>query len=528
MDLLLQWIVQAAALTALVSLFLWKQRAVSASMRYRVWWTTLALVLALPLLSALDLPGVGALLDVTPVRDAVPAPQDAMPSAAGPDAEGGGVLSMTLLLLGGCGLWMMRGSWRLRTALVELDSAKRECKPFPIVRERRLSLWKATRNRGRRATLAMSDHVRAAGVLGLGYPRIALNGALVVGLTDEELDMVVLHEYAHVQRRDDVLAAVQMGIFALVGWHPAVWWIDRQLRVEREVACDDWVVQATSSPRTYARCLTHIADLAAGPESLLVPAGVRRSHLSTRVVRLLDRERNTATRPSGLAWATSAALLTMASIGLAGRQTALSIQPSLARIAPALIAGIDATAPTEGATPPAPRATRMAGPASRAASLRADVSLAHDEAPADVEGQADRTLAVTALVPQTDAVHASAQTTYPIEPRSDAVAPLTVAAMHAVNEAAYEVETTRSDTAAADRLAEDVSADVDEASWGDSSRRAVVNASRVASRSIADVSVDAGSAVAGAGTAAYAGSRKVAVKTARFFSRIGKTLARPF
>src|SRR5262249_26621520 len=148
------------------------------------------------------------------------------------------------------------------------------------------------------ATLVTSDQIRSAGVLGLGYPRIAIAPRLLTTLTDEELDQLVLHEYAHVQRRDDIAGVLQMIVRCLVGRHPAVSCIHRLLRIEPEVACDDWVLATTSAPRTYARCLTRVADLSAGTESTLVPAANRKHQLTTRIMRLLDERRSISIRPS--------------------------------------------------------------------------------------------------------------------------------------------------------------------------------------------------------------------------------------
>jgi hypothetical protein len=121
-------------------------------------------------------------------------------------------------------------------------------------------------------------------------------------LKDDELDQIVVHEWAHVQRRDDLARLAQRLVVALAGLHPAVWWIERQLNVERETACDDWAVNATGSARGLAVCLTKLASLPGRPsDPALLPAALLSSELTTRVVRLLDPRRNTSTAP-GLGW----------------------------------------------------------------------------------------------------------------------------------------------------------------------------------------------------------------------------------
>jgi hypothetical protein len=72
------------------------------------------------------------------------------------------------------------------------------------------------------------------------------------------------------------------------------------LNLEREVACDDWVVERTSAPREYARCLSTVAAqrLPRGHRPLALALVDRRVGLIRRVHRLLDRQRSTSPRLS--------------------------------------------------------------------------------------------------------------------------------------------------------------------------------------------------------------------------------------
>ena len=91
----------------------------------------------------------------------------------------------------------------------------------------------------------------------------------------------------------------QSSIETLLGWHPAVWWIGRSLRLEREVACDDWVILQTAAPRDYASSLTKVAGVALKQPALPFASRALRSRreLTGRVERLLDPMRNVAIRP---------------------------------------------------------------------------------------------------------------------------------------------------------------------------------------------------------------------------------------
>src|SRR5204862_7014966 len=69
---------------------------------------------------------------------------------------------------------------------------------------------------------------------------------------DDRRRAVLLHELAHVARFDCLTHSVAVVTCALYWFHPAVWWIARRVRIERELACDDRVIGAGTEPREYA------------------------------------------------------------------------------------------------------------------------------------------------------------------------------------------------------------------------------------------------------------------------------------
>jgi hypothetical protein len=115
---------------------------------------------------------------------------------------------------------------------------------------------------------------------------------LVERLDATELDRVLIHEWAHVQRRDDLLHMLQIVVRILAGWHPAVWWIDRRLHIEREIACDELTVAITGSPKSYAACLLKLADLTGGTRAMLTaPAMLMAPGLRARVTKIVSPHR---------------------------------------------------------------------------------------------------------------------------------------------------------------------------------------------------------------------------------------------
>ena len=296
---LVTWTWQAAALTLVSTVVLSLATRTNASTRYLAWWITLIAVLALAVVpwSWLLIP------EYSPARGGE---TPAVLSGASPGEGQVGLVEVPpvpLWIVGfGAALWAAYSGRRLAAlgrSMARLRVVKGRCAPVAPPLERRLPLWMSVRHEGRSAQLCVSEDVATGCMLGLGAPIIALPQDLVAALPDADLERVVLHEYGHVQRRDDWTMLAQASIETLLGWHPAIWWIGRSLRLEREVACDDWVILQTAAPRDYASSLTKVAGVALKQPALpFAPRALRsRGELTGRVERLLDPLRNVAIRP---------------------------------------------------------------------------------------------------------------------------------------------------------------------------------------------------------------------------------------
>jgi beta-lactamase regulating signal transducer with metallopeptidase domain len=86
--------------------------------------------------------------------------------------------------------------------------------------------------------LVASRVMRSPAVIGLFRPTLVMPAALISGLTPADLRAVFAHELAHVRRYDYLVNLAQIVVEALLFFNPAVWWIGRQIRLEREACCD--------------------------------------------------------------------------------------------------------------------------------------------------------------------------------------------------------------------------------------------------------------------------------------------------
>src|SRR5262249_23956479 len=133
--------------------------------------------------------------------------------------------------------------WRNARRLVT-HGAQPACEPWLSV-ARRLSPAPGVRPPGR---LPESTAVPNPAVIGLLPPVILLPATSLTGLLPGQLQMILAHELAHIRRHDFLVNLLQAAVETLLFYHPAVWWISSQVRIERENCCDDLAVSVCGSP----------------------------------------------------------------------------------------------------------------------------------------------------------------------------------------------------------------------------------------------------------------------------------------
>jgi beta-lactamase regulating signal transducer with metallopeptidase domain len=151
-------------------------------------------------------------------------------------------------------------------------------------------------------TIATSECVRVPAAIGFWKRTIVLPAWTLRELPAQDLNVILLHEFAHLRRRDDWTNLIQKIVRALFFFHPAVWWIEKRISVEREMACDDAVLAETANPRGYATCLVSLLEknlahrLAQRRWSMAQAAVHRAREASLRLAQILDKNRPAATR----------------------------------------------------------------------------------------------------------------------------------------------------------------------------------------------------------------------------------------
>jgi beta-lactamase regulating signal transducer with metallopeptidase domain len=135
--------------------------------------------------------------------------------------------------------------------------------------------------------LCESALVEVPTVIGWLRPVILMPFTAMSGLSAEQLEALLAHELAHIRRCDYLVNLVQTTIETLLFYHPAVWWVSRQVRQEREHCCDDLAVDTCGDVLTYARALAALEQMRFVAPRVAVAANG--GSLLVRIQRLLRR-----------------------------------------------------------------------------------------------------------------------------------------------------------------------------------------------------------------------------------------------
>lgn len=247
--------------------------------RFAVWFAALFAVAVLPLVRALP----GSAVNTTGM---------AHPAVMVPGSWAtylfllwASIVTLGLLRVG-VGLWHVH---QVRKNCVEIDTARLDPALQATLKE-----FRSVRS----VKICVSDSLQVPTAIGFVKPVVALPAWTLRELSSTELNAILLHELAHLRRWDDWTNLAQKLLRAVFFFHPAVWWIEGKLALEREMACDDAVLAETANPRAYAQCLVAIAEKSLMRRGLaMAQAAVSRVRQTTqRVTQILDTNRPGATR----------------------------------------------------------------------------------------------------------------------------------------------------------------------------------------------------------------------------------------
>lgn len=169
-----------------------------------------------------------------------------------------GVILLTGRLAGG---WLRLRRTRVRCGVALEDRLGARLREL----QQRLRLSRPVR-------VMQSALVQVPTVLGWFRPVILLPAITLTGLTPVQLDLILAHELAHLRRADHWVNLFQLAVETLLFYHPAVWWVSRRVREDRELCCDELAVAVCGHPRAYAQALATLEELRQAPANLALAA----------------------------------------------------------------------------------------------------------------------------------------------------------------------------------------------------------------------------------------------------------------
>lgn len=282
---LLHFIWQGLALAAICAVLMAICR--SASMRYAIALGTLALMLAAPAITfgVLARSESASTLSISSVSQPIgnwvaPMAVTASPIPASPlrlnlllwlvEAWFGGVIFFSLRAAGG---FLVVERMRRKHAQPISERLLEKCLELQC----RMGLARVIR-------YCECLRVESPAVIGWIRPVVLFPMAALSGLSDQQLAALIVHELAHIRRLDYFVNLLQVAAETVLFYHPAVWWLNKRIRAERENCCDDVVLAVCGNPVEYARALTLIEERRQAPAMVMA---ANRGPLFTRVMRLL-------------------------------------------------------------------------------------------------------------------------------------------------------------------------------------------------------------------------------------------------
>jgi beta-lactamase regulating signal transducer with metallopeptidase domain len=216
----------------------------------------------------------------------------------------GGVTLLLVRLLGG---------WLLVQRLIRRSSR-------PVAGTLNASLISLAKRMGirRLPRLIECDGVGSPSLVGGLRSAVLLPGSALTGLSTQMLESLLAHELAHLKRHDYLVNLWQSAVETFLFYHPAVWWVSKTIRLEREHCCDDVVVSVLRAGATYARALATLEELRWQPAVLAASGG----DLSARIRRIVSPDSaGNAKGPSALFSLALAVSLVLALFAAGGRFT---------------------------------------------------------------------------------------------------------------------------------------------------------------------------------------------------------------
>lgn len=178
---------------------------------------------------------------------------------------------------------------KLTVDLLQLQQIKKkQVLPIDDAWDKHLQKLAAQLKIPRRVKLLISQYIQVPVMIGFLKPVILLPVAMFNNLTAEQLEAILLHELAHIKRNDYLLNIFQSIVETILFFNPFVWWISKNIRLEREHCCDDLVLTNQVQPLHYAKALVALEEYRLTVNAMAMAAADNKQHLFHRIKRIME------------------------------------------------------------------------------------------------------------------------------------------------------------------------------------------------------------------------------------------------
>lgn len=251
---LLQFIWQGAAIAFLTAVGMKLLRRRSAESRYTVGVAALALMLVAPVVTFVFYAqtGAAALALLRTARHFVSGSAQSSAFASGTAAWTQRILIVWLVGVSAFLLRLVMG-WHLSRRLIRFSDGI-----VPAGIQQMFDQLKAHLALTGIVRLLVHARIDSPIVVGWLRPVVILPISAITGLNEDQVMAVLAHELAHIRRRDFLVNILQRCVEAILFYHPAVWWLSKRVRIERENCCDDLAVNICGDRKMYAEALIRL------------------------------------------------------------------------------------------------------------------------------------------------------------------------------------------------------------------------------------------------------------------------------
>ena len=167
-----------------------------------------------------------------------------------------------------------------------------------------------------RANVRLLESALVKVPMAIGYlkPVVLIPLGALNGVPALQMEAILVHELAHIRRRDYLMNLIQSLMEAIFFYHPVVWWLSGNIRIERENICDDIAITITGNTMEFAKALTNIQELNLTAPGLAAGlSGKSKNRLVNRIRRIADKPKLHAGLAEGFI---AASILLVSLIGL--------------------------------------------------------------------------------------------------------------------------------------------------------------------------------------------------------------------